>query len=203
MSDALLRRPSLLVLPFLCLGLAGCGSSSSSSGQPSAMQKLGNVVMFQSTTPPPPDQLPKDEEDEQLTCPQVVIAEGGAAVRAQSGPDSGSLRHQISILNVARECTPTGNGGFRLKVGVEGRILLGPAGGAGTYGATLTTLVTRGTTQIARRAARVGGTVASGQGGTDFTHVEDGIVVPAGRGDVEIIVGLGGGAATPARARRR
>ena len=203
MSEILLRRPSLLALPFLCLGLAGCGSSGSSSGQPSTLQTLGNVVMFQSTTPPPPDQLPKEDEDEQLVCPEVIIADGGAAIRAQSGQDSSSLRHQISILNVARECTPTGNGGYRLKVGVEGRVLLGPAGGPGTYGATLTTSVTRGTTQIARRTARVGGTIASGQGGTDFSHVEDGIVVPAGRGDVEIIVGLGGGSATPARARRR
>lgn len=203
MSDMLLRRPGLLALPFLCLALAGCGSSSSSSGQPTAMQTVANVVMFQSTTPPPPDRLPKDEEDEQFACPEVIIADGGAAVRAQSGPDSGSLRHQISILNVARECTPTGNGGFRLKVGVEGRVLLGPAGGPGSYGATLTTLVTRGTTQIARRAARVGGTVASGQGGADFSHIEDGIVVPPGRGDVEIIIGLGAGGATPARARRR
>lgn len=203
MSNALFRRPSLLAVSFLCLGLAGCGSSGSSSGQPSAMQTFGNVVMFQSTTPPPADQLPKDEEDERLICPEVIIADGGAAVRAQSGQDSGSLRHQISILNVARECTPTGNGGFRLKVGVEGRVLLGPAGGPGNYGATLTTLVTRGTTQLARRTARVGGTVGAGQGGTDFSHVEDGIVVPAGRGDVEIIVALGGGSATPARSRRR
>ena len=106
MNEMLLRRPSLLALPFLCLGLAGCGSSGSSSGQPSTLQTLGNVVMFQSTTPPPPDQLPKDDE-EQLVCPDVIIADGGAALRAQSGPDSGSLRHQISILNVARECTPT------------------------------------------------------------------------------------------------
>lgn len=171
------------------------------------MQKVANVVMFQSTTPPAPAPVSREqkqaEEDEQQVCPEVIIADGGAAVRAQSGPDSGSLRHQISILNVARECTPTGNGGFRLKVGVEGRVLLGPAGGAGSYGATLTTVVSRGTTQIARRAARVGGTVASGQGGVDFSHVEDGIVVPPGRGDVEIIVGLGAGGATPARARRR
>lgn len=203
MSDMLLRRSSLLALPLLCLGLAGCGSSGSSSGQPSALQTFGNVVMFQSTTPPPANQLPKEEQDEQLVCPDVIIADGGAAIRAQSGQDSGGLRHQISILNVARECTPTGDGGFRLKVGVEGRILLGPAGGPGSYGATLTTLVTRGSAQVARRAARVSGTVASGQGGTDFSHVEEGILVPPGRGDVEIIVGLGTGGATPARARRR
>ncbi|MGX5735554.1 hypothetical protein [Bosea thiooxidans] len=203
MIDQTLRASRLLALPFLCAALAGCGSSSSSSGQPSTMQSIGNVLMFQSTKPPPPDQLPKDEDDP-VTCPEVIVADGGAAIRAQSGQDSGGLRHQISITNVARECTPTGNGGFRLKVGVEGRILLGPAGSPGSYGATLTTTVSRGTTVVARRAARVGGTIPAGQGGVDFSHVEDGIVVPPGQSDVEIIVGLGqGGAVTPARSRRR
>ncbi|WP_114853062.1 hypothetical protein [Bosea caraganae] len=200
------RRPHLLAASLLCLGLAGCGSSSSSTGEPSAMQRTMNVLMFQSTSAPPAEQLPKDDEqDTGFVCPQVIIADGGAAIRAQAGQDSAGLRHQISILNVARECTPTGpGGGFRLKVGVEGRVLLGPAGGAGAYSATLNTQVMRGTTVVARRSGRVGGSIAAGQGGTDFTYVEDGIVVPPGRGDVEIIVGLSqGGAATPARARRR
>lgn len=206
MNDLTFRRPHLLAASVLCLALAGCGSSGSSSGEPSGLQRAMNVVMFQSTTPPPAEQLPKDDDrDLDFVCPQVIVADGGAAIRAQSGPDSASLRHQISILNVARECTPTGpGGGFRLKVGVEGRVLLGPAGGAGSYSATLNTQVLRGTTVVARRSARVGGTVAAGQGGTDFTHVEDGIVVPPGGGDVEIIVGLGqGGPVAPARSRRR
>lgn len=198
MIDPIFRQPRWLLLPLLCVGLAGCGSS----GQSGTMGTIGNVLMFQSTKPPPPDQLPKDEEQE-LVCPEVVIADGGAALRVQPGQDSGSLRHQISILNVARECTPTGNGGFRLKVGVEGRVLLGPAGGAGNYGATLVTQVLRGSSVVARRAGRVGGTVSKGQSGTDFVHVEEGIAVPAGSGDVEIIVGLSSGGAAPARTRRR
>lgn len=197
MIDRTLSAGRWLALPLLCLGLAGCGSA------PSGTSTALNLLMFQSRTPPPPDQLPKDEEEE-LVCPQVIVADGGAAIRAQSGPDSSSLRHQISITDVARECTPTGNGGFRLKVGVEGRVLLGPAGGAGAYGATLTTMVLRGSTVVARRSTRVGASVTAGQGGADFVHVEDGIVVPAGSGDVEIIVGLGsGGAAAPGRSRRR
>lgn len=168
-----------------------------------------NVLMFQSSTPPKPDQLPRDktpqeEEDQAFVCPQVIIADGGAAIRVQAGQDSSGLRHQISILNVARECTQTGQGGFRLKVGAEGRILLGPAGGTGgSYGATLNMQVLRGTAVVARRSVRIGGTIPAGQTGTDFVHVEDGIVVPPGRGDVEIIIGLGqGGAVAPARSRR-
>ncbi|RYE35301.1 MAG: hypothetical protein EOP23_00755 [Hyphomicrobiales bacterium] len=200
MIDQTLRQGRWLALPLLCLGLAGCGSGSSSPAGNTAL----NVIMFQSTTPPPADQLPKDDPDEERqVCPEVTISDGGAAIRAQSGQDSSGLRYQVSIANVARECNVTGNGAFRLKVGVEGRVLLGPAGSPGNYGATLTTTVMRGTTVIGKRSARVGATIPSGQGGADFTHIEEGIMVPAGKGDVEIFVGLGGGGpATPARRRR-
>ncbi len=200
MIDHTLRQGRWLALPLLCLGLAGCGSGSGSSS--SAGNTALNVIMFQSTTPPPADQLPKDDEDPQV-CPDVIISDGGAATRAQAGQDSSGLRYQISIANVARQCTSTGNGSFRLKVGVEGRVLLGPAGSPGNYGATLTTTVTRANNVIGKRSARVGAAIPPGQSGADFTHIEDGIVVPAGQGDVEIFVGLGGGgAAAPARRRR-
>ena len=199
MIDQTLRQGRWLALPLLCLGLAGCGSGSSSSAGNTAL----NVIMFQSATPPPADQLPKDDEDGPLVCPDVIIADGGAAIRAQSGQDSSGLRYQISIANVARQCTTAGNGAFTLKVGVEGRVLLGPAGSPGSYGATLTTTVTQANKVIGKRSARVGATIPSGQSGADFTHVEDGIMVPAGQGDVEIFVSLGGGgAAAPARRRR-
>ena len=199
MIDQTLRQGRWLALPLLCLGLAGCGSGSSSSAGNTAL----NVFMFQSTTPPPADQLPKDSEEDPLICPDVIISDGGAAIRAQAGQDSSGLRYQISIANVARQCEATGNGTFRLKVGVEGRVLLGPAGSPGSYGGTLTTTVMRGTSTIGKRSARVGATIPSGQSGADFTHVEEGIMVPAGKGDIEIFVGLGGGgAAAPARRRR-
>lgn len=204
MIDSFAGHKRWFVLPALALALAGCGSSgSSSSGEPSAMQKFGNIIAFQSTTPPPVNQLPTDD-DVMFICPQVIVADGGAAIRAQSGPDSSSLRSQISINTVARECKPAGQGGgFTLKVGVEGRILIGPAGGAGSYGATLVTQVIRSGNVVARRTSRVGGAIPSGQSGADFSHVEDGIVVPPGSGETEIIVGLSPGGGEPARRRRR
>jgi len=203
--DRFAGRVGRFALPAaLALTLAGCGSSgSSSTGEPSATQKLGNILMFQSTTPPPVDQLPQDDEVN-FICPQVIISDGGAAIRAQAGPDSGSLRSQVSINTVARECTPVGkDGAFTLKVGVEGRILIGPAGSPGSYGATLITQVIRNNQVIARRSARVGGAIPSGQTGADFSHVESNISVPAGSGEVEIIVGLSPGGGEPARRRRR
>ncbi len=205
MIDRFAGRVGRFALPAaLALTLAGCGSSGSSgTGEPSSAQKLGNILMFQSTTPPPVDQLPQDDEAN-FICPQVIISDGGAAIRAQAGPDSGSLRSQVSINTVARECTPVGkDGAFTLKVGVEGRILIGPAGSPGSYGATLITQVIRNNQVIARRSARVGGAIPSGQTGADFSHVESNISVPAGSGEVEIIVGLSPGGGEPARRRRR
>lgn len=205
MIDRLSGRAGRFALPAaLALALAGCGSSGSSgTGEPSSAQKLGNILMFQSSTPPPVDQLPTDD-DVNFICPQVAIADGGAAIRAQSGPDSGSLRSQVSITTVARECTPVGkDGAFTLKVGAEGRVLIGPAGSPGSYGATLITQVMRNNQVIARRSARVGGTIPGGQTGVDFSYVEGNISVPAGSGDVEIVVGLSSGGGEPARRRRR
>ncbi len=205
MIDRFAGRVGRFALPAaLALALAGCGSSgSSSTGEPSTTQKLGNILMFQSTTPPAPNQLPQEDEVN-FICPQVIISDGGAAIRAQSGGDSGSLRSQVSINNVARECTPVGkDGGFTLKVGVEGRILIGPAGSPGSYGATLITQVMRNNQVVARRSARVGGAIPGGQTGADFSHVESNISVPAGSGEVEVIVGLSSGGGEPARRRRR
>ena len=205
MIDRFTGRVGRFALPAaLALVLAGCGSSgSSSTGEPSSAQKLGNILMLQSTTPPPAAQLPTADAVN-FICPQVIISDGGAAIRAQSGPDSGSLRSQVSITTVARECTPVGkDGAFTLKVGVEGRILIGPAGSPGNYGATLYTQVMRNNQVIARRSARVGGAIPGGQTGADFSHVESNISVPAGSGEVEIIVGLNqGGGGAPARPRR-
>lgn len=199
MIDRALNAGCWLALPLLGLGLANCGGSI----LPKDSTAL-NVIMFQSATPPAPDQLKKEDEVQPIVCPEVIVADGGAAIRAQSGQDSSGLRYQVSINDVARECTPTGNGGFRLKVGVQGRALLGPTGSPGSYGGTLTITVTLDGKLVARRTARVGATIPGGQTGADFTHIEDGMVVPPGSGEVEVIVGLGqGGSAPAARSRRR
>jgi hypothetical protein len=73
---------------------------------------------------------------DELQCPPVEIDEGGAAARV-GGPDNASVRYQFAISQTARECAPVSTNQFTLKVGVSGRLLIGPAGKPGTFSAPL------------------------------------------------------------------
>jgi len=73
---------------------------------------------------------------DELQCPPIEIDEGGAAARV-GGPDNATVRYQFAISQTARECAPVSTNQFTLKVGVSGRLLIGPAGKPGTYSAPL------------------------------------------------------------------
>jgi hypothetical protein len=84
--------------------------------------------------------LPVATQD--INCPEVDIADGGAALRV-GGPDNPSVRYQFNIGDTARECDPAGPGQAALKIGVAGEVVIGPAGAAGTFSAPLKVTVTR------------------------------------------------------------
>lgn len=163
---------------------------------------LQNLIQFGTTTLPEPI-APQVSED--LECPLASIVPGGAAVRLQAGQSSEGVRSQISITNVVRECTPGAGGGVTVRVGAEGRAVIGPAGSPGAHFATLRIEVRKGAQVLATRNSRVGANVPAGQGGADWAHVESGIVIPgsafATGGDIDIFVTLNPGAGQP-RARR-
>lgn len=87
-----------------------------------------------------PKVLPVASQD--INCPEVSIADGGAALRV-GGPDNPSVRYQFNIGDTARQCDPAGPGQAALKVGVAGHVVIGPAGAAGTFSAPLKVVVTR------------------------------------------------------------
>src|SRR5256885_5582013 len=69
----------------------------------------------------------------EVDCPGVNVRQGASPLSiAQPGAEAGPMttRYQVSIAQTARECAPLG-GVMTMKVGVEGRVLLGPAGGPG------------------------------------------------------------------------
>jgi glucose/arabinose dehydrogenase len=201
---------SMRYLPLLVgLALAGCGAEQ----RESFVDKAANLIVFQQTTRPTPSSEPPRQTQETVVfgdlpgggfdCPPIVVLPDGAAIRAQAGGDASAVRYQISIQDTSRECLDVRpDGSFTLRLGVQGRVVIGPSGGPGTYGATLRIDVRRGGNVVASRAVRVGATVRPGEGGADFAIVEQGLRVP-GSGEADIELALTSGAAPRARTARR
>jgi len=115
------------------------GSTASSSAPPSASssssssftQRFTNFVSGGSPTTVAQGTGEQPQSD--LDCPGVSIRQG-ASVYSQSAADNGSealsMRFQASFVRFARECALHGKD-VTLKVGVEGRVILGPAGTPG------------------------------------------------------------------------
>jgi len=116
----------------VALALGGCGSSGSSS-----LFSTSALDFFKST--PKATKVdasnPAAAIDTDYDCPEVKVRAGAATLMIGSKPGEGEpsaldVRYQGSIIRTARECHLAGNV-MTIKVGVEGRIITGPAGGAG------------------------------------------------------------------------
>lgn len=165
-------------------------------------ETLSNLFKFGGTTVPPAAPTPGDD----VFCPWVGVIEGGAAIQAFVGGkvgDPSSLRHQISIGQLARECVEQPDGSIRIKVGVEARALLGPAGSAGRYDVPVTVMVKRGEHILSTKTQRLSLSVPPGDTRGSAVVVQDGLVVPPKSGEYEIYVGLvPGSGGAPRRAKR-
>jgi hypothetical protein len=132
---------------------------------------------------------------EDAYCPRVAVLEGGGAIQTSGG------RSQVSLGQIARECLGQSDGSTLVKVGVQGRAILGPGGGAGRYDVPVRVVVKQGDRIIASRVQRAAVQIPPGDTQASFVIVEDRIVVPPSAAqDFEIEVGLGG---APAGSRRR
>ena len=80
-----------------------------------------------------------DTGPKEVSCPQVEVQDGTSAMRV-GGDTNQAVRYQFDIFETARECRVEG-GQFAIKVGVAGRLLIGPAGSAGAYTAPLRVVV--------------------------------------------------------------
>jgi hypothetical protein len=116
--------------------LSGCGGgsmfgSSSSSGGSSLGSRFSQLF-GSSSQPVGETSTPAGvtAADAQLTCPPVSIRSGAStlAVGLPGKPASGSdLRYQVTITRTARDCNLNGNQ-ITARVGIEGRVIVGPAG---------------------------------------------------------------------------
>lgn len=189
------------------VALAGCNSGSSlMPGLSGGGGGLGTQALFGNPQNVPQASLPQDEVD--LNCPAVGVMEGAAAFRVGRAGTS-DVAHQASLNDVARECRFAGTQ-MSVKVGVQGRMLIGSLGKPGTYSVPVRVAVKKGDKVVASRLTRVSVSIPAGETSVGFSHVEDNIVVPLTPGndpaeEFDIWVGFdaGGGAADPRAGRRR
>ncbi len=118
-----------------------------------------------------------------IDCPGVEIRQG-ASTFAQSAPDNGStalsLRYQANFVRFARACALRG-GNLAMKVGVEGRLILGPAGTPGTFTLPVRLAVVREGIEpkvIWTKFYEVPVTVSAGEENVPFTQVEEDMSFP-------------------------
>lgn len=127
--------------------------------------------------------LTSDQPFEQLDCPPVDIRAGTSTLTVNSpgkDPSAMTLRYQGTISQTARECAWVG-GNLAIKVGVQGRIILGPAGTAGQVEVPLRyALVQEGPDPktLWTKLNKFTVAITDGQASVPFSHVEEELVVP-------------------------
>ncbi|AWN41917.1 hypothetical protein [Methylobacterium durans] len=163
---------------------------------------LSNLFKYGGTTVPPS----QPKELEAPYCPPVGVSEGGAALQTLAGrsADKPNIRTQVTLGRLARECTRREDGSITVKVGVEGRVLLGPAGAPGRFDVPITIAIKSDEKVVTSRFRRLSATVAPGEAQGFFSVVEEDLSVPAAiTRDYEIEVGLGGSAPKAGKAQPR
>jgi len=175
----------------LALALGGCGTNLLGSSS----NLFGSTP--KATTGDAAAGVGGNVSENDVECPGVDVRTGAATLMIGSKPGGGEpaaldLRYQGTIIRTARECHVSA-GIMTMKVGVEGRIITGPAGGPGTVDVPLRIAVVHEGTNpktIVSKLARIPVTVTSAVDRVTFTHVDPEIAfpMPAALGDIDAYV---------------
>jgi hypothetical protein len=142
------------------LALAGCASTTQTIG----------------SNPNPDGSISANKvANSDIDCPGMMVRSGASTWQVPGGSSSTNLRYQGSLGQLARECAILGDA-MTIKVGVEGRVLVGPKGGAGSVAVPLRIALVQEGPQpksVWTKFYSVPVNVQQGQTQVTFTHVED------------------------------
>jgi hypothetical protein len=119
----------------------------------------------------------------EIECPSVEYRQGAATWAMNSAASESSalsLRYQFSFTQTARECILAGNN-LTIKVGVQGRVVVGPNGSAGTVSIPLRYALVREGLQpqtLWTRLFMVPVTIPPGDLNLTWLHVQEEMTVP-------------------------
>ena len=149
---------------------------------PSLKDKIANF--FSGATQKEPQ--PVTNAQPNVQCPFLDIRQGASTLTFPPPPPDGSneamsLKYQGMFVRAARDCAVV-NGQMVMRVGVQGRIIVGPAGGAGHIEvplriAVVSAPITAPKTVITR-LIRIPVTIGANDANVDFTHIEEGLSFP-------------------------
>jgi len=175
--------------------LAGCSSITGAVSTDETPSWSSRVASFFSGAKPgvkqPASPTPSAPEVE---CPGVDIRGGASTLNIAAKADqatAGDLRYQLSFGQTARECVVQA-GTMTIKVGVQGRIILGPLGGPGQLDVPVRYAVVREGPEprtIVTKFKRIPVVVPPDQMHVQFVDIEEGLTFPMpSGGDLEAYV---------------
>jgi hypothetical protein len=126
-----------------------CGMSASPASSQSLGDRFKSLFGGKSEEPAEAAPLPAPEGENDLTCPPVSIRAGAStyAVAAPGKqPVGNDLRFQATITRTARQCTKTGDQ-ISARIGIQGRVIAGPAGAPSSVEIPLRVAVVQGGVQ--------------------------------------------------------
>jgi hypothetical protein len=166
------------------LALAGCGSTSTSSLLTTSPLDLFKTSS-KATATDANAAVGAPETDTDIECPGVQVRNGASTLiigskPGQAEPAALDIRYQGSLIRTARECH-VANGVMTMKVGIEGRVITGPAGGPGTVDVPLRIAVVQegvAPKTITSKFGKESVTVSADVDRVTFTHIEPDISFP-------------------------
>jgi hypothetical protein len=163
------------------LGIGGGDADPSASTSPSFSSRFSS--MFASAKPGVTQPKSPSESQPDIDCPGVDIRGGTSTLNISakgSEATAGDLKYQLSLGQTARECRVQ-NGVLTLKVGVQGRVIVGPMGAPGQIEAPIRYAVVREGPEprpIVTRFKRVPVIVPPEQSNNQFMDVEETMSFP-------------------------
>jgi hypothetical protein len=162
-------------------GQTSSSGSAPSQDSPSIASRMANLVLQKPPQPTAAERQAQTAAAAATICPPLDVRAGASTLTVPPGnTDAFALRYQGSISEMARECSVSG-GLMRMKVGIEGRLLVGPAGGAGQLEVPLRFAVVREGPEpktVISKFSKVAVTIPEGSPNVIFTHVDSDIAFP-------------------------
>jgi hypothetical protein len=165
----------------LAVVLAGCSSGSTSS------EWFGSIPGFSAVQATPADRsaLAAAETPPSMDadCPSLDIRQGAAtlAIAAKTQqPTASDLRYQLTFTQLARQCALNGPV-IRMRVGVQGRVLVGPAGAPNEVTVPVRYAVVQEGVEpktITTKFRRFNVAIPPGQTNVSFTDIEEDLSFP-------------------------